>query len=434
MSSVICTTRSSEEPAARRIAATFSRAQRVCSVAVPSRAVPPMSLPAPVPDTNTRPAARVARENAPGAGASGGLKNSIMAGASCRSGASTSAPGECRRRRRAPSTAGGALCYTRAVSDPTAPLADLIVLDFARVLAGPYCTRLLADLGARVIKVERTGGGDDMRKGHLQLEPGRDDQSSYFTRINVGKESLGLDLGRPDTREIVRDLARKADVAVENFAPGVAARLGIDYDTLAAVNPDLVYCSISGFGQTGPWRERPAFAHIINAASGLMHLDQGGAPAPRSQTLQAADVLSGTHAFGAILAALWRRQRTGAGARLDVSMLETLIAADDVSFAAVLNGGEEIGSPRPAMGVYEIGGRHLALQTGGSAELWPRLLQMMDRPELNNDPRFATPQARRDHWHLLSDLIGQWLSRFRTVDDAVAVLTAARIPAAPVLE
>ena len=320
------------------------------------------------------------------------------------------------------------------MADSIAPLADLVVLDFTRVLAGPYCTRLLADLGARVVKVERAGGGDDMRKGHLQLEPGRDDQSSYFTRINVGKESLGLDLGRPETREIVRDLARKADVAVENFAPGVATRLGIDYESLAAGKPDLVYCSISGFGQTGPWRERPAFAHIVNAASGLMHLDQGDAPAPRSQNLQAADVLSGTHAFGAILAALWRRQRTGVGARIDVSMLETLIAADDVSFAAVLNGGEEIGSPRPAMGVYEIGGRHLALQTGGSAELWPRLLQMMGRPELDNDARFATPQARREHWHLLSDLIAQWLARFRTVDEAVAALTAARIPAAPVLE
>src|SRR5437867_6809573 len=254
MSRVICTTRSSEEPAARRIASTFSMAQRVCSVAVPSRAWPPISLPAPVPETKTRPAARVAREKAPGAGASDGLKNSIMKGASS-SGCTARGPhrgsvgggGACRQP--PPLNSLPALWYTRAVSDATAPLSDLLVLDFTRVLAGPYCTRLLADLGARVVKIERAGGGDDMRKGHLQLDASRDDQSTYFTRINVGKQSVGLDLGRPETRDVVHDLAGKADVAVENFAPGVAERLGIDYPTLAAIKPDLVYCSISGFGQ-----------------------------------------------------------------------------------------------------------------------------------------------------------------------------------------
>src|SRR5258705_11698493 len=382
MSRVICTTWSSEERAARGIAPMFSMARRVCWVAVPSRAGPPISLPAPVPETKTSPAARVAREKAPGAGASDGLKNSIMDDASSsgpyQNGRRGSAPRECRRRRSAPSTAGSnssaALWYTRAVSDVTAPLSDRLVLDFPRVLAGPYCTRLLADLGARVVKIERARGGDDMRKGHLQLDASRDDQSTYFTRINVGKQSVGLDLGRPEPRDVVRDLGGKADVAVENFAPGVAQRLGIDYPALAAIKPDLVYCSISGFGQTGPWRERPAFAHIIHAASGLMHLEQGELAAPRSANLQAADVLAGTHAFGAIMAALWRRARTGEGARLDVSMLEALIAADDVSIAAGLNGGEKMGAPRPGMGVYEIGGRHLALQVVGSTDLWPRLL------------------------------------------------------------
>jgi CoA:oxalate CoA-transferase len=317
--------------------------------------------------------------------------------------------------------------------DPSAPLAGLVVLDFTRVLAGPYCTRLLADLGARVIKIERAPGGDDMRKGHLQLEPGRDDQSTYFTRINVGKESLGLDLGRAESRAILLDLARVADVAVENFAPGVAARLGCDYPTLVVARPDLVYCSISGFGQTGPWRERPAFAHIVQAASGLMHLEQGELPAPRAASLQAADVLAGTHAFGAILAALWRRARTGAGARLDVSMLEALIAADDVSFGAVLNGGDQITAPRPGMPVYRIGDGFLALQTAGSVEILPRLATLMERPGLLEDPRFATPDARRENWPALRDLIGGWLERFTSVDEALGVLSAARTPCAPVL-
>src|SRR5262245_12136305 len=147
------------------------------------------------------------------------------------------------------------------------PLAGIVVLDLTRVLAGPYCTRLLADLGARVIKIERPGGGDDQRRGYLQLEATRRDQSTYFTRVNAGKESVAVDLARPEGQAIIRELARIADVVVENFMPGVVARLGCDDAALRAVKADLVYCSISGFGQTGPWRSRPAFAHIVNAIS-----------------------------------------------------------------------------------------------------------------------------------------------------------------------
>ncbi|MEX2220463.1 MAG: CoA transferase, partial [Candidatus Rokuibacteriota bacterium] len=313
------------------------------------------------------------------------------------------------------------------------PLSDLVVLDLTRVLAGPYCTRLLADLGARVVKIERPGDGDDMRKNHLQLEAGRADQSTYFIRINVGKESVAVDLTHPQGRGVVEDLCRAADVFVENFAPGVVEKLGLGYPAMAAIKPDLVYCSISGFGQTGPWRERQAFAHIVNAASGMMHLDQGEQPSPRSSNLQAADVLAGTHAFGAILAALRRRDRTRQGAYLDVSMLEALIAADDVSYAAVLNGGEPQGSPRPAMGVFAVGGRHLALQTGGAAALWPRLQALLGRPDLAADPRFETPDLRRRNWPALRDIIGQWMTRFATVDEALDALRGARIPAAAVL-
>ncbi len=223
-----------------------------------------------------------------------------------------------------------------------------------------------------------------MRRNYLQLEAGRGDQSSYFTRVNAGKESVAVDMARPEGQAIIRDLAQVADVVVENFMPGVIARLHCDYETLRAVKPDIIYCSISGFGQTGPWRSRPAFAHIINAASGLMHLEQGDEPAPRASNLQAADVLAATHAATAILSAFIRRGRTGKGAYLDVSMLEALIAADSVTYAAVLNGGEEYGNPRPGMIVAPIGDRYLAMQFTGSPELWPRLLSVMD----------ATPCAR----------------------------------------
>jgi CoA:oxalate CoA-transferase len=312
-------------------------------------------------------------------------------------------------------------------------LADVTILDFTRVLAGPYCTRLLADLGARVIKVERPGEGDEMRRGVAQLEQGRSDQSSYFIRVNAGKLGVAIDLGQPKGREVAFDLVRVADVVVENFVPGVMTRLGCDYTALAAIKPDLVYCSISGFGQTGPLASMTAFAHIINAMSGLMDLEREPDPQPRVSYLQAADVLAGTHAFGAILAALLRRSRTGAGAWLDISMLECLVAAEDVTFGSILNDGPVLPGPRAGMIVHRIGERDLAMQTVGAPQLWPRLLTLLERPELADDPRFATPVARRMNWPQLRQIIVEWLGRFATVDEALQTLTRARIPAVPVL-
>ena len=317
---------------------------------------------------------------------------------------------------------------------PAAPLLDgITVLDFTRVLAGPYCTRLLADLGARVIKIERPGEGDDTRRGYIQLEEGRADQATYFVRINAGKLGIALDLSNPRGREVVLDLARVADVAVENFVPGVAARIGCDHTALARVKPDIVCCSISGFGQTGPLRDTPAFHHIINAVSGIMHLEAGTDPLPRPGYLQAADVLAGTHAFGAILAALVRRGRTGRGAYLDVSMLEAMVAAEDVSYGAVLNGGEVSVGPRVGMVVHRLDGGDLAMQTVGSAQLWPRLCEAMKRPELSDDSRFATPVLRRQNWPALRDLIVAWLDGYGTRERALQALRAARLPASPVL-
>jgi len=312
-------------------------------------------------------------------------------------------------------------------------LAGFTVLDFTRVLAGPYCTRLLADLGARVIKIERPGEGDEMRRGLHQIEAGRADQSTYFIRINAGKLGIGLDLAHPKGREVAHELVRHADVVVENFVPGVMARLGCDHATLSAIKPDLVYCSISGFGQTGPMASMTAFAHIINAVSGLMYLEREPDPHPRVTYLQAADVLAGTNAFGVILAALLRRSRTGRGAYLDVSMLESLVAAEDVTFGSVLNGGPVVPGPRAGMMVHRIGDRYLAMQTVGAPHLWPRLLEVMGRPDLAGDPRFATPLLRRQNWPAIREIVAEWLGRFATVDEAVQTLSRARIPGVPVL-
>jgi crotonobetainyl-CoA:carnitine CoA-transferase CaiB-like acyl-CoA transferase len=311
-------------------------------------------------------------------------------------------------------------------------LRDVTVLDFTRVLAGPYCTRLLADIGARVIKVEHPRG-DDTRAAPMQLDPDRTDQSTYFVRLNAGKRSVAIDLGHPGARSVVLDLIRATDVVIENFRPGVMTRMGLDYAAATAVRPDVVYCSISGYGQTGPWRDRAAFAHVVHATSGLMHLERGPDDSPRVLYLQAADVLAGTHAFGAIVAALLRRGRTGQGAYIDVSMLEALVAAEDLSFGSLLNDGPSYPGSRSGMLIHRVGDEWVALQVVGVLDLWPRLLELLERPDLATDPRFATPAARRQSWPELRPIIADWLSRFTSADDALATMGRARIPCARVL-
>jgi crotonobetainyl-CoA:carnitine CoA-transferase CaiB-like acyl-CoA transferase len=312
-------------------------------------------------------------------------------------------------------------------------LAGYTVIDFTRVLAGPYCTRLLADLGARVIKIERPGEGDEIRYVVRQLDPDRMDQSSYFARLNVGKKGIAIDLRHPDARQVVMDLVKTADVVVENFSPGVMKKYGFDAETLRAIRPELVYCSISGFGQTGPLSSMQAYAHLINAISGMMELERGGHAEPKASNLQAADVLAGTQAFGAICAALLRKERTGKGATLDVSMLESLISADDISFNALLSGGQVERKPRAGMIVHEVGERYVAMQTAGAPHLWKRLIELIGKPELATDPRFATVQARRDNWHELQQIYKEWLDTFEAAEEAIAALAEARVPHAPML-
>jgi crotonobetainyl-CoA:carnitine CoA-transferase CaiB-like acyl-CoA transferase len=321
--------------------------------------------------------------------------------------------------------------HTSAAGEPL--LDGFTVLDFTRVLAGPYCTRLLADLGARVIKIERPGEGDEIRYSVTQLEPGRTDQSSYFVRLNAGKQGIAIDLAHPQARDVVLDLVRLADVVVENFSPGIMARYGLDDAALRAVRRDLVYCSISGFGQTGPLGSMQAYDHLINAISGMMDMERSGESQPRASYLQTADVLAGTHAFGAICAALLRRVRSGQGAYLDVSMLECLIAADDITFHALLNGGQVWRAPRVGMLVHSIGNRHVAMQAVGAPHLLSRLLALIGRPELAADERFATPAARRENWPAFAQILREWLDRFGSVEQAVAALSAARIPSVPML-
>src|SRR4051812_32733675 len=205
------------------------------------------------------------------------------------------------------------------------PLDGVRVVDFTTTIAGPHCTRLLADLGAEIIKLETPEGGDMMRS----RPPLRNGASTSFGQLNTGKKSVILDLKRPEALEIVQRLVATADVVVENFRPGVMQRFGLGYPALKAVKPDLIYCAISGYGQTGPSAGLPAYAPVIHAASGydLAHLAyQGGERRPDFCGIYIADVLTGTYAFGAIVSALYQRRATGEGQLIDVSMLESMLS------------------------------------------------------------------------------------------------------------
>ena len=308
------------------------------------------------------------------------------------------------------------------------------ICDFTRVLSGPYCTRLLSDLGADVYKIEKPGEGDEIRYIIPQMNDEAADQSAYFARVNAGKKSIALDFTRPEALDIVKDLVLQCDVVVENFSPGVMAKYKLDYASLKAIKPDLVYCSISGFGQTGPLRQTQAYAHLINAFSGMMELERAGLHPPRVSNLQAADVLAGAHAFGLVCAALLRKAKSGEGAYLDVSMLECLICADDVSYAALLNGHEATRQPRPSMVIHPVGGKHIAMQIGGALGMWEKLIRLMNRPDLSADERFLTGPARRQNWPQVLEIIYAWLDTFDSVDEVMALLSAERFPAVPMLQ
>jgi len=210
----------------------------------------------------------------------------------------------------------------------SAPLAGIKVLDLSRVLAGPYCTALLADLGAEVIKLEPPAGDD-----YRHIGPFRDGESALFTLNNRGKKSLVLDLKAPDDQAIAQAIAARVDVVVENFRPGVAARLGLGAETLRAANARLVYCSISGFGQQGPFKDLPAYDLVVQAMSGLMAGtgEEGGAPLKTGESI--ADLIAGLFASWSIMAALVQRERTGQGATLDVAMYDALFSMLTTSHA-----------------------------------------------------------------------------------------------------
>ena len=283
-------------------------------------------------------------------------------------------------------------------------LAGLRVLDFSIFMAGPVCSRLLADAGAEVVKVEPFSG--DMVR---QRPPMRGGMSTYFAQMNCGKQSVVLDLKKPEGVETARALALKADVLLENFKPGVMKRLGLDYKALADANPRLVYCSISGFGQSGPLAGRPAYAPVIHAFSGydLAHLEnQGGEGKPAKTGLFIADVIGALHAHGAILTALLHRERTGRGQYIDVSLLDGMLGLMVLESQLAQFPMQE---PRLLYTPLRASDGYVMI-AAISAKNFEALCDAVSHPEWKIDLRFSTVKAREQNWDELMRLVEQWTS------------------------
>jgi crotonobetainyl-CoA:carnitine CoA-transferase CaiB-like acyl-CoA transferase len=307
-------------------------------------------------------------------------------------------------------------------SNLTGSFAGLRVLDFSTTIAGPHCTRMLADLGAEVIKIE-SSEGETMRI----RPPVRNGCSTAFGQLNVGKKSVVLDLKSEAGLEAVRRLVGSADVLVENFRPGVMRRLKLDHDELAKLNPRLVYCSISGYGQSGPSAELSAYAPVIHAASGyeMAHLaHQSGRTRPDNCGIYHADVLSGVYAFGAIGAALYQREKTGRGQHIDVSMLEAMLSLtlNEVQWSQFA-----VTQPsRPMYGpIATLDG--FVMVAIASEKTFLGLLNVIGHPEWVNDPRFARYSDRRDNWSELMDGAEAW-SRSVTTAQCLAALNKEGVP------
>lgn len=305
----------------------------------------------------------------------------------------------------------------------TKAFAGLRVLDFSTTIAGPHCARMLADMGVEVIKIE-TDGGETMRT----RPPLRKGCSTVFGQLNVGKKSVVLDLKSEDGRETVRRLAATADILVENFRPGVMQRLRLDYDRLRPLNPKLIYCSISGYGQTGPSAELPAYAPVIHAASGydMAHLAyQPGRNRPDYCGIYHADVVTGTYGFGAIASALYQRTVTGLGQHIDVSMLESMLSLTLTELQSAQFAVKP--PPRPMFGPTETASGYVMI-TVASEKTFQGLMGVIGRPEWISDPRFATYAARRDNWAEMMEGVEAW-SRQLATDACLAALGAAGVPA-----
>lgn len=319
----------------------------------------------------------------------------------------------------------------RNPSRASGPLAGLLVADFSRILAGPYATMLLADLGAEVVKVE-SPAGDDTR---TWMPPVRDDVSTYYLGINRNKRSIALDLRAPDDLAVAQRLAARADVLIENFKPGGLRRFELDYASVAAGNPGVVYASISGFG-TGPGAALPGYDLMVQAISGLMSLTGDPDGSPYRAGISVFDVMTGMHATIGILAALHHRGASGRGQHVEVNLLSSALSGLVNHSSAYVAGGVvpyRMGNAHPSLFPYEplpTADGELIVIAGNDSQ-FAKLCAVLDVPELVDDPRFGRNQDRTANREQLRPLLVERL-RTRSKDDWFRALIAAGVPCAPI--
>ncbi len=317
------------------------------------------------------------------------------------------------------------------------PLSHVRVLELSRVLAGPWAAQTLADLGADVIKVERPGAGDDTRAWG---PPWAGEESAYFLSTNRGKRSITIDFERPEGQELVRKLAAQADVVIENFKVGGLVKYGLDYDSLKAINPGLVYCSITGFGQDGPYAKRAGYDFMIQGMGGLMSItgqpdaDAGGGPVKVGVAVT--DVFTGLYATIGVLGALAHRDRTGEGQWVNLALLDVQVAVLANQAMNYLVGGkapQRLGNAHPNIVPYQAFATldgHIILAVGNDGQ-FAKFCQVAGRPELAQDPRYATNPARVANRKELVPILELLLEQ-RTSRDWLSALEAVGVPCGPI--
>ncbi len=314
-------------------------------------------------------------------------------------------------------------------------LAGIRMLDFTRALAGPTCTRLFAELGAEVIKVESAPSGDLTRR----ISKIRNERSLYYVQQSLNKKSLCLDLRQPESIELLKELVKECDVVVENFKPGVIAEMGLSYATLQSLKPDIILCSISALGQSGPLSAKPGYDYIAQAYSGVTSMIGDPKDAPSLPLLGVGDVLSGVHGAFAVAAALLYRQRTGRGKHIDIAILDSYYHCHEVNVHQFsgsqgalkpTRGGRHLSYVCPA-GVYRANGGYITIMA--FLHHWQDLCRAMERTDLIDLPKYKDDAARLANLQELIDLIETWLKSFPDVASAITRMEAFNVPCAPIL-